>query len=382
MSSSKRSDITSFLLDSVASVEDVVDARWRRLKRRLGWTGQPQIVAYTGYANDRRAWLHGRVLTNPPKDLPDEDDGWWDNLTAMYQRIESDEVPGVEVAIDFAGRRHVVTSDEEGYIRLEADRHDLGPHHGLWTSAAMRIVGPADLKPDGHTVTIRLMTPQPGASFGVISDVDDTVLQTGVVNLLTMARHTFFHNARTRKPLAGVAAWYRALQGLDDRGTPNPIWYVSSSPWNLHDLLEDFLDLNGIPPGPLLLRDLGLGGRADTIGGHGHKLEKALRIMDAFPDLPFVLIGDSGQEDANLYASAAEQRPESIRAIFIRDVDPDIASHRDDAVGAAIRRAEVVGVPMFLVADSVAAFDHCVRLGLLTNAERSAVVADTRRDQD
>ena len=374
-------EVASFLTESVAGVEDVVDARWRSMKRRMGWNGVARVMPYAGYANDSRAWFHGRVLTNPPRDLPGEDDTWWQNLAAMYQRIESDEVPGVDVAIDFGGKRHVVTSDEEGYVRLESAYHRAADHHGLWTAAAMQIVGPSHIKHDSHVATARLMTPPAGAKLGVISDVDDTILQTDVVNLLAMARHTFFGNARTRKPLAGAAALYRALQAGVGGGPPNPIWYVSSSPWNLHDLLEDFLELNDIPDGPLLLRDLGLGGGADTIGGHGHKLDKALRIMDAFPQMPFVLIGDSGQEDAHLYASAAEQRPGRIVATFIRDVDPREESHRDDEVGRSIKRSRAAGVPMHLIADSVCVAKVCVSLGLIDAAALEPVERDTRRDE-
>ena len=354
-------EAAAFLKETLVSVEDVIDARWRRMKRRMGWDGVPRIVPYTGYANETRAWFHGRVLTNPPPAPPQEDDGWWTNLAAMWQRIESDEVPGAEVAVDFAGRRHVVTTDKEGYFHLEAERHGgVGPAPPLWTAAAMHLVG----REGGSLVTAKLMTPAPDARFGVISDVDDTVLHTDVVNLTAMARHTFFHNARTRTPLPGVAGLYRSLQ---DAGGPqrNPIWYVSSSPWNLHDLLEDFLELNGIPDGPLLLRDLGLGRDSHLVGGHGHKLEKSLRIMDAFPKLPFVLIGDSGQEDATLYAEAAEQRPGRLELILIRDVNPDLADHRDDAVGAAVERARTAGAPMHLIADSDQGARLCREAGLL-----------------
>lgn len=382
---SESAGIGEFLAQTVASVEDVVQTRLRRLRRRLGDSTKPTIVPYTGYANVSRAWFHGRVLTNPPRDVPDEDDGWWKNLAAMYRRLESDEVPGAAVEIDFGGTTHTVVTDAEGYFHLEAAAIDGVANDGLWTSAAMRL---ADRR---HTslVTARLMTPDPSTPLAIISDVDDTVLHTDAANLLSMARHTFFHNARTRKPLAGAAAWYRALQGGPD-GRRNPIFYVSSSPWNLHDLIEDFLDLNDIPHGPVLLRDIGVqtvvdvakelaGGRA---GGHDHKLEKALRVMAAFPNTRFVLIGDSGQEDARLYAEAASQRGQQIAAIFIRDVDPALASHHDDAVGAAAQRCAAAGVPMHLVADSLSAARICADAGLIPAATLPAIQRDTRRDEE
>ena len=382
--SNEQGSIRAFLLDSVVSLEDVIDQRWRRLKTRFGWNGKPQIVAYTGYASATRAWFHGRVLTNPPKDSPDESDSWWDNLVQTYTRFESDEVPGVDVEITHGNDRHVVTTDKEGYFHLEAASHHDPLDHDLWKSIAMRIVNHDTVPADASLVTARLLTPKATAVLGVISDIDDTILHTNVLNLKAMVKHTFFHNARTRLPLAGVGALYDAL-GKQTAGEPaaeqtNPIFYVSSSPWNLHDLLEDFLDLNAIPHGPILLRDLGLDRGLFSAGSHDHKLEKASRILSAFPDLPFVLFGDSGQEDARLYATAAERHGEQIRAIFIRDVDPDFASHRDDGVDAARERAEAAGVPMFLVVDSVDAATKAVDLGLLRADELPAIEAATQRD--
>jgi phosphatidate phosphatase APP1 len=81
------------------------------------------------------------------------------------------------------------------------------------------------------------------------------VLQSSVTNFLKMARMVLLGNAHTRLPFEGVAAFYRALQRGASGGEFNPIFYVSNSPWNLYDLLEDFMDVHGVPAGPLFLRD-------------------------------------------------------------------------------------------------------------------------------
>jgi phosphatidate phosphatase APP1 len=162
----------------------------------------------------------------------------------------------------------------------------------------------------------------------------------------------------------------------------NPIFYISSSPWNLHDLLVDFLRLNEIPPGPLLLRDLGLD-RTKFIqeNGHGHKSEKALALMDLYPGLPFVLIGDSGQEDPRLYAELTRLRPGRILAIYIRDVDPDVDSPRDHATHRAVDVAAASGVPMILARDSVGISEHARSIGLISDSAIDEVVAEVEADQ-
>jgi phosphatidate phosphatase APP1 len=227
-----------------------------------------------------------------------------------------------------------------------------------------------------------LLTPQPvlqvgpRARFGVISDIDDTILQSSITDWKTAAQLTFLHNARTRKPLAGVAALYRALQA-----THNPIFYVSSSPWNLYDLLEDFMELNGIPFGPIHLRDLGTDpGKFIKSAGHGHKLERAIHLIERFPQLRWVLLGDSGQADAELYAEAARTHPDRIAAIYIRDVDPDVDSPLDLGVDGHIQRIAGTSVPMLRVADSAAIARHAAGLGLLDAASIAAIDAEVARD--
>jgi len=112
-------DKSALLRNSVAAIDDFLDHRWRNLKLRFGWDGVPHIQPYIGFANDEFAWFHGRVLSNPPKEMPSEDDNWWDNLLQMYRRFESDEMPGVEIEIEFAGKQHRVVTDYEGYFHLE-----------------------------------------------------------------------------------------------------------------------------------------------------------------------------------------------------------------------------------------------------------------------
>ncbi len=375
-------EFNSLIRNSISAVDDFIDIRWRKMKKRFGWEGTPTIQPYVGFANDDLAWFHGRVLTNPPKELPSERDGWWENLANMYQRIESDEVPGVSVEIDFGGKRHVVVTDDEGYFHLETKNTPDVRGRNPWRQIVMRIVDHSAITAEQSTVVSRMLTPVKSASFGIISDIDDTVLHTGITSLLTTARLTFLHNARTRKPLAGVGALYHALQtGMTpDSPEQNPIFYVSSSPWNLYDLLEDFLDLNDIPAGPIMLRDLGFDQNKFIQEGHDHKLDKALRIMSAFPDLPFVLFGDSGQEDAHLYAEAATKHPDQVKAIFIRDVDPGVSTDHDNAVAPFIEKSAAAGVPMHLIERSDQAAQIAVEMGLLPSTAVTAIAKHTTAD--
>jgi phosphatidate phosphatase APP1 len=285
-------------------------------------------------------------------------------------------VPGAALRCEFLGHIVETVTDHEGYYNA---RIDVPPRDwpDLWADAMVALA-------DGSLATLQpVLTVPASARIGVISDLDDTVLESSILHWRTAAQLTFLHNARTRKPLAGVSALYHALQrGGGPADQQNPVFYVSSSPWNLVDLLEDFLDLNAIPAGPLLLQDLGLDeGKFISPRGHRHKLERTLELIALYPQLKWVLCGDTGQADAQLYAEAVLEHPGRIAAVYIRDVDPDIDSQYDALADARLAAAKETGVPMLRVRDSLAIAAHAASIGLIGHGDIEHVAREVTRDQ-
>ncbi len=282
-----------------------------------------RIVAYRAFANASGVTLSGRVLADAPAAAARSEDRAWRNLVATFRRFASHELPDVELVCRFAGVEVATRTDAEGYYRarIEIPGGVSGP---LWQDGEVALA-------DGTLATRQAVMVVPReARFGIVSDVDDTVLESSVTRWPGALERVLLRNARTRKPLEGVAELYAALQRGLGPEPMNPVFYVSSSPWNLYDLLDEFLALNAIPPGPIFLRDLGFDPEKFLKSpGHGHKLDTLRALIGEFPDLAWVLIGDSGQHDAMLYAQAAREFPEKIRAIYIRDVDPSLDSPYD-----------------------------------------------------
>jgi phosphatidate phosphatase APP1 len=296
-------------------------------------------------------------------------------LLDTYRRFVTAEVPRLAVTLRFAGHEQTVTTDAEGYYHAELPR--LEQSDASWIAAEARCT----VEGEELSATHEISAPTPSAEFGIISDLDDTVIETNMTSMLTAAKLTFIGNAKTRKPLEGVAALYASLASGQAGRPVNPIFYASSSPWNLYDLLCDFMELNDIPRGPIFLRDWGID-RTKFIAPRGHreKLERALKIIADFPELPFVLVGDSGQHDAGLYAEAATLHPDRIKAIYIRDVDPATATKRDDHVREHIRTAGQHGVPMLLAPDSNAMAHHAAAIGLIPARKEAAVQLEVAKD--
>jgi phosphatidate phosphatase APP1 len=106
--------------------------------------------------------------------------------------------------------------------------------------------------------------------------------------------------------------------------------YVSASPWHLFPFLADFLAASGFPPGTFHLRAFRLMPRdipALLRPSFRHKRAHARALLSAFPGRRFVLVGDSGERDPELYAGLAREFPAQVAAVFIRDTTGEPPDH-------------------------------------------------------
>jgi phosphatidate phosphatase APP1 len=240
------------LAQLAGDAETHFDTLKRRLDDRLGH--EPiHIIAYHGYGTNALLKLKGRVLEAGAIRPASDQDSIWRNLVNMYRRFESDEIPGARVLVRFGDTEQEATADEEGFFEVQLPLNHP-PAERLWHTLELTLLAPLHPEQPAIRAVGQALIPPPTVRFGVISDIDDTVIRTGATNLLRMARTTFLGNAHTRLPFPGVAALYRALSG---EPPVNPLFYVSSSPWNLYDKLVEFMAPQRLPRGPMLPRDWG-----------------------------------------------------------------------------------------------------------------------------
>lgn len=306
------------------------------------------ISPYRGFGQSGELLLRGRILADKRITRATEAEPLWRNLVNTYRRFQSDEVAGARIVGAYRDAVMESVADREGYFQL---RLQTGlAEEMLWHEVTLHLPD-HDVRAIGH-----VMVPY-DAAFGIISDIDDTIVRTNATSLLGMIR-SIVRNAAARLPFEGVSDLYRALHA--DR---NPLFYVSSSPWNLYELLDDFMEIQGIPHGPMLLQDWGIGESTFIVTPHmEHKLAQIRTLLDYYPDLRFVLIGDSGQHDPEIYLRVIQAHPNRVLAAFIRDVTPD---PRDHAVAQIIEDAHAQGVEMLYLQNSSEAMTHARRLGLV-----------------
>jgi phosphatidate phosphatase APP1 len=262
----------------------------------------------------------------------------------MLQRWLTHELPDVRVRARDAGGVYETRSDAEGFFRIEMLAGSPPVDERGWHEVELDL--PDFPTPDGKPAVAKVLVPAEEAQFGVISDIDDTVIFTAATNIFRMAKTVLLGTAFSRLPFKGVAAFYRGL-GEGTAGKPvNPVFYVSSSPWNLYDVLRDLFEIRSIPSGPLMLQDFGIEpGKFITESHRVHKLRAIRGILETYPHLKFILVGDSGQKDPEIYRETVDLFPERILAVYIRDVSRKAA--RDEAI--RVLADQMRGLPCELV---------------------------------
>jgi phosphatidate phosphatase APP1 len=319
------------------------------------------VVPYVGYASETRAFVIGRVLKDMSISPGTLQDSRWRNLINSYKRFMSHEIPNAQVKVTLNSITKVLTTDDEGYFQASFDLPE--PLEGGWAEAQYEMLAPIlpQHKPDCKYG--KILTPGPNTTFGVISDIDDTIVQTDATRWFKVLYTILMGNAATRLPFKGVSAFYDALQRGRTSRDQNPLFYVSSSPWNLFDALQQFLELQNIPLGPLLLRDWGGSSSLIPLEHGSHKNQAIHQILETYPKLPFILIGDSGQEDPEIYRNVVHDFPERILAVYIRNVSNEL---RAGTIAALAREVEQAGSTLVLANDTLAAAHHAAQQGWIT----------------
>lgn len=324
------------------------------------------IVPYKGFGNEKEVYILGRVIKDRNIQAAEHKDSSWINFKTMYKRFMTWKIPHARVKATFYGQEQLTTTDQEGYFEFRLNpTHDLDKKDS-WQHVELELID--EIVPRRKEVTAigKVFIPQGTSNFGIVSDIDDTIVPTGATRLIAMLKATFFNNALSRLPFPGIAAFYEALKGGGDNMGGNPFFYVSSSPWNLYDFLLEFLDIHKIPKGPLMLRDLGLSREQFIAGSHKlHKLTQIEHIFEVFYDLRFILIGDSGQEDPEIYLQVIKDYPGKVKRIYIRNVSSETREKKVLLIAEEMRR---LGVELILVKDTYQAAEDALEQGYIPKA--------------
>lgn len=337
------------------------------------------VVGYRGFGSQNSVFISGRAMVATETSATrapgrNRKRSLWLRLRDTYRLLVTLKVPGAKVRVRFHGVEKVVAADDNGFFTLVIDSFPSVSQSELW-----------------HPYEIELLAPQPGQSpmrgeilipptesarRVIISDIDDTVIETGVVSKIRMLKNLFDTDPARRLPVAGIGAFYRALHHGVQGDEHNPLIYVSRGPWSIYPILDEVFRRNSIPVGPvLLLRDWGISydhplpRRAPE-----HKKELIDLVFRLYSDLPVLLIGDSGQQDPEIYLDAARRFPGRVEKVYIRNLGHH--PRRDQELERIKAEFENLGVSFVLAPNSLGMAEDAAAHGWI--AERAVAAIASR----
>ncbi|MBF4615253.1 App1 family protein [Curtobacterium sp. VKM Ac-1376] len=337
------------LLHRAARIEDAVQEFREQRARRHGLV--PTVVPYTGYGAPGWVRILCRVLLTRrglASDVSYAGVRGWKSFTSVA-------VDHAEVTVTAGGVSHVVETDRGGVVDTIVPI-DLEPG---WRTVRLSAGGGRDVEADVFVV-------HPDARFGLLSDIDDTVMVTSLPRPMLAAWNSFVLTEHARRPVPGMSVLYERILA---QHPGSPTVYLSTGAWNVAPTLQRFLTRNMYPSGTLLLTDWGPTHDRFFRSGQLHKQENLRRLAKDFPDIRWLLVGDDGQHDESLYGDFSREHPDNVAGVAIRQLSTSeavLAGGRSRAQ----ERSRDSSAPWVYAPDGAGLWSELARVGI-TEADAS-----------
>lgn len=297
-----------------------LEDRWHQFRLNLARRRQQHVTVLSldGYGSPKWVRVFSRVMMAPDSDfeggrrvakvIADGVRGWRNFVSAP--------VPFAQVRVTVANQSFEIAADRGGIVDEVIELPDGVELPAGWQEVRLEA-------PGAEPITVQVQIIGDASTTGVICDIDDTVVVTKLPRPFLAAWNSFVLDEHARTPTPGMAVMMERLLSRSPVGPDQqraPVFYVSTGAWNVAQTLTRFLTRNLYPQGPLLLTDWGPTEDRWFRSGQQHKVEQLARLAEEFPQMRWVLIGDDGQHDPQIYANFARQHPESVRAIIIREL--------------------------------------------------------------
>lgn len=320
---------------------------------------KPILKLYRGYANENELIVMGHVFKATSKKDYDFSKNNIKNATAIINLFSLKTQANADVYLEHNNKKIHTKTLKDGYFKFCVP---LGEFLKFgWIEYQVSIIY------NNETITAKdsYIRPHKG-NIGIISDVDDTFLISHGLNPLKKIYFLLFKNIYKRKVFKDVVQHYQALSyaGRNNKTEPNAFFYVSSSEWNLYRFIVEFTDLHNFPKAVLLLKDIKTSlfdffefGRYD----HNHKFEKIKHVLEFYPELKYILLGDDSQDDPYLYENICKIFPVSVLAVYIRQTG---MSKKKKTI-VVLNNLESIGIATCYFKESNEAITHTKKIELL-----------------
>jgi phosphatidate phosphatase APP1 len=320
---------------------------------------KPILKLYRGYANEQELIVMGHVF----KPTSTRDYNFQkkniQNARSLFKLFTAKTQANADVYLEHNGIKIHTKTLNDGYFKFCVPLSQCEKYG--WLDYQVTIV----YKDKIIAAKEAYIRPHKG-NFGIISDIDDTFLVSHSLNPFKKLYVLLFRDIRKRKVFDDVVSHYQALSfaGRHNKEEQNAFFYVSSSEWNLYRFIIKFTEIHQLPKAVLLLKDIKtkltdfvLTGR----GNHNHKFEKIKHILEFYPNLQYVLLGDDSQKDAYLYEAICKIFPVTVKAVYIRQT----GNYKKEKIMALLNNLETLKVAVCYFKDSSEAIAHSKKIGLI-----------------
>jgi phosphatidate phosphatase APP1 len=321
---------------------------------------KPILKLYRGYANEQELIVMGHVFEPTKTKDYDFQKEKFNHATSVISMFRIKTQANADVYLEHNNIKIHTKTLNDGYFKFCVPL-DQDVSYG-WIDYQVSIIHGSE------TIVTKesYIRPHKG-DLGIISDIDDTFLMSHTMNPVKKLYHLLFHNINKRKVFEDVVPHYQALSsaGRNNKEEQNAFFYVSSSEWNLYRFIVKFTEIHKLPKAVLLLKDIKTSIRdflGTGRGGHNHKFEKIKHILEFYPNLKYILLGDDSQEDPFLYEAICKIFPLTVRAVYIRQT----GGFKKEKVTLALKNLEGLGVAICYFKDSSEAIAHSKLIGIIS----------------
>lgn len=320
---------------------------------------KPILKLYRGYANEQELIVMGHVFKPTSVEEYNFQKKNLKNATSVIKMFQIKTQANADVYLQHNNSKIHTKTLIDGYFKFCVPL-DQNTNYG-WIDYEVSIV----FKNQTITTTDSYIRPHKG-NLGIISDIDDTFLVSHTLNPLKKLYVLLFKNINKRKIYDDVVPHYKALStaGRENKEEFNAFFYVSSSEWNLYRFITKFTELHELPKAVLLLKDIKTSLRDFFLtgrGDHNHKFEKIKHILEFYPTLEYVLLGDDSQHDPFLYEAICKIFPVTVKAVYIRQT----GDSKKEKVTAVLKNLETLQVSICYFKDSSEAISHSKSIGII-----------------
>lgn len=322
-----------------------------------GW--RPDVQGFGGYGSEREARVLGRVLMT----LTDANRTWLGQRRGWRQFFDT-QVPRTPVILKVGDAVRIIETDRGGYIDTHVTGHNLQPG---WRHARIHLINRSDWREhrdsllegqdpqnldldaltakavelgvrldNGLIVPIRIVGDH--ETTAIVSDIDDTILVSMVPHKLLALRYILVDKVSSRHAVPGMAFFLNKLQQRlhflepgpgKSSELPPPFIFLSNGAWNTMPVMRQFLARCGFPRSTTLLRPWWFSADGLPKPGPVNKLDYLEQLTEMLPQVQWVLVGDNGQRDPEIYAEFGKLHPDNLAAVAIRTLLPleHLSSH-------------------------------------------------------